>query len=319
MGGELVGLRDIGYGGRLSRANRLLTTLALRGGTRITAGCDTALEQIRRSISAKRGHRATRVTWGVDPVVFASGAGRLPERRRLPESGLLPGRGRLQGRPYDYEYAQHLAGSFRVLSVGSLVPVKDQASLLRATASLTARIPGVHLHLVGDGPLRAALIEQAAALGIGDAVTLHGHVPREALAGYYRAAHVLAISSRHEMQPVVALEATLCGLPIAGTPVGLVPELAAELAPIGDFAALAAAIEHAHSRRELDRPINPLSGESQLVGRGPGAPLSASDTADLLTALYASMIQEDGVTGAVYQYRRGADTISHAGRAKSSD
>jgi glycosyltransferase involved in cell wall biosynthesis len=135
-----------------------------------------------------------------------------------------------------------------VLHVGSLVPIKDHSTLLRAIAVLKETTPGVHLHLVGGGPLREMLIDQAQALGLSSSITFHGHVARDALARYYRAARVLAVSSRYEAQMVVALEAALCDLPLVGTSVGLVRDFAPEAAiavPVGDHELLAEGIRRA--------------------------------------------------------------------------
>ena len=50
-----------------------------------------------------------------------------------------------------------LAGRFRILHVASLVAVKGQRTLLEAMVHLKQVEPGAHLHLAGDGPLRAEL------------------------------------------------------------------------------------------------------------------------------------------------------------------
>jgi glycosyltransferase involved in cell wall biosynthesis len=74
---------------------------------------------------------------------------------------------------------------------------------------------------------------------------MHGQVPRERLGDFYRAADVLCVSSWHEMQPAVALEAGFSGLPIVGTEVGLLPDLAPHgviTCSPGDADALAAAL-----------------------------------------------------------------------------
>jgi glycosyltransferase involved in cell wall biosynthesis len=61
---------------------------------------------------------------------------------------------------------------------------------------------------------------------------------------HYRTASVLAITSRHEGQSMVAVEAAASGLPVVGTRVGIVPDLgdAALSVPIGDDEALAGAL-----------------------------------------------------------------------------
>lgn len=217
MGGELLAMRDIGYGGHLAASNRLLSVMALRGATCVTAASAQATGLARPALPAERRWRMTRLGWGIDPCLFTP-CGPIRE----------------------------LAGSMRVLHVGSLVPIKDQATLLRAIARVRQTEPGVHLHVVGDGPLRAQLAAQARELGLASSITFHGHVERRELAAYYRGADVVAVSSRYEAQLVVALEAALCGTPLVGTAVGLVADFAPEAArsvPVGDDGALAAALQ----------------------------------------------------------------------------
>jgi glycosyltransferase involved in cell wall biosynthesis len=208
---------------------------------------------VRRS----RGGRldAERLVWGVDARLF-----------------------RAEGHTHD------LAGARRVLHVGSLVPVKDQGTLLRAMARVQTALPGVHLHVVGDGPLRARLIEQTDRLGLAANVTFHGSVERRELAAYYRAADLVVVSSRHEAQSVVVLESVCCGTPVVGTAVGLVADLAPESAravPVGDEVALADAIciglqARAGERPNVSRPRLPDLG-------------GATDTANRLLAMYAGL------------------------------
>jgi glycosyltransferase involved in cell wall biosynthesis len=122
-----------------------------------------------------------------------------------------------------------------------LVPVKGIDVLLQAAAHSALQIPGLHIHLIGEGPEHDHLRALANRLGIGEQVTLHGHVARERLPAYFRGADVLCVSSWHEMQPVVALEAGYFGLPVVGTAVGLLPELARHgvtTVPRGDVHAL---------------------------------------------------------------------------------
>jgi glycosyltransferase involved in cell wall biosynthesis len=253
MGGELVGLPDIGYGGRLAASNRLCSNLALRGADRVTAGSSTLVELVRQSMPPARYSRVSRLAWGIDPQLFEG-----------------------QGPTLD------LAGGRRVLHVGSLVPVKDHATLLRSIARLKSVEPGVHLHLVGDGPLRSTLTDQARGLGLSSAVTFHGHVPRHELAPYYRSADVVAVSSRHEAQLVVALEAALCGTPVVGTAVGLVADFASAAAPavpVGDDKRLAETIQAA-LQPEIGQALG--SAACRLVR----SDYLATQTAGTLMAMY---------------------------------
>jgi len=219
MGGELISMPNIGYGGHLAWSNRLLSAVALHGAARVTAGSTQLVELARPTLRPSRRSRIARLVWGIDPCLFE-----------------------LRGQSIE------LAGEVRVLHVGSLVPIKDQVTLLRAIARVKDSQAGIHLHIVGDGPLRTQLSHQARTLGLTTCVTFHGHVDRRALAAYYRAAHVLAVTSRYEAELVVALEAAVCGTPIVGTAVGLVADLAPQAAMVvrvGDDRALAEAIRAA--------------------------------------------------------------------------
>lgn len=140
--------------------------------------------------------------------------------------------------------ATRIAPAFQLLHVASLSPVKDQATLLRALAIVAKQHPEVHLHIVGTGPLQSALAAQAGALNVTEHVNFHGEVSHEHLPDYYRAADLFLLTSRYESQSLVALEAAACGCPVAGTAVGVLPELldAAQVAPVGDAGALARAI-----------------------------------------------------------------------------
>ncbi|HEY8684899.1 MAG TPA: glycosyltransferase, partial [Chloroflexota bacterium] len=102
------------------------------------------------------------------------------------------------------------------------------------------------------------------------------------LASYYRSADVVAVSSRHEAQLVVALEAALCGTPVVGTAVGLVSDFAspaAPAAPVGDDKALAGSIQAA-----LQPEIGRALGEAAC--RLVRSDYLAAQTADKLIAMY---------------------------------
>lgn len=216
MGGELVALPDIGYGGQLSHINRWLVRVALRGATRVTVGSQAVYRQAEAWVSPER---LLRLPLGVDTQRFHPYAG---------PPGSVP----------------WVGGGIHLLQVASLVPVKDPATALRAMAIVSARRPDVHLHVVGDGPLRDSLRRLTQALGIEAHVTFHGAVPHERLPAYYRAAHLCVLSSRYESQSMVTLEAAACARTTVGTAVGLIPDLepATRAVPVGDPNALAEAL-----------------------------------------------------------------------------
>jgi len=133
----------------------------------------------------------------------------------------------------------------RLIHVATLTPVKDQSTLLRAFRLVCERVGGATLEVVGDGPVRPELERLANELGISDAVQFRGPVDHAALPGVYRRGSAFVLSSRHEAQGMVAIEAAACGIPVAGTYVGVIPELAFSadvVAPVGAVDALAAGL-----------------------------------------------------------------------------
>jgi glycosyltransferase involved in cell wall biosynthesis len=102
-----------------------------------------------------------------------------------------------------------------VLFTGRLVPYKGVDVLLRAMATVNAR-----LVVVGDGPLRGALEAQARAT-CGGRVTFAGIVADHELTALYHACDVFVLPSvtRAEAFGMVQIEAMACGKPVVSTSV----------------------------------------------------------------------------------------------------
>jgi len=109
-----------------------------------------------------------------------------------------------------------------ILCVGRLVPVKAQALLLEALATLS--IP-FHLTLVGDGPDRARLESLTDQLGLRPHVTFAGNIGQNAIHTYYQRAHLFVLPSFAEGLPVVLIEAMASGVPVISTRIAGIPEL----------------------------------------------------------------------------------------------
>ena len=137
---------------------------------------------------------------------------------------------------------------------------------LRVFAALAGDRPGLRLEVIGDGRLRGDLERLAGQLGVGDRISFLGQLPRAEMPARYRAATLLLVTSRHEGQSMVAVEAAASGIPVVGTRVGVLPDLGsgALTVPVGDEAALVAAAAIS-ARRPGTRDRD---GRGRPVGRG---------------------------------------------------
>lgn len=194
-GGELVGLPDIRYGLQLLPGRRALVGWLMRRAALVTAGSDYMLSLARDQVPVPDQAHLRRAPLGVDVDRFVPCATSPPNGHAN----------------------RHAIG----LNVGALYPVKDQARLLR----VAARLPRVQVRIAGQGPHLAGLQSLAGRLGVADRVEFLGAVEHGALPGVYAAADVFVQTSRHEAQGMALLEAAACGVPAAGTPVGVLPEL----------------------------------------------------------------------------------------------
>ncbi len=157
--------------------------------------------------SGARPERVTTILNAIDPKLF----------RRQRDGG--PAMRRALGLP---------ATAFVIGAVGRLEPQKRFDLLLEVFARLRAGGGGtthpLHLVIVGDGSLRAALDAQVATLGIGESVTLTGH--RTDIARVHDAFDLFVQSSDYEGTPNAVLEAMALESPIVATDVGGTREIA---------------------------------------------------------------------------------------------
>jgi glycosyltransferase involved in cell wall biosynthesis len=98
------------------------------------------------------------------------------------------------------------------VGVGRLVPLKGFHLMLDAYASVLRERAAPDLVIVGDGPQRSALLEQAQRLGIADRVHFTGLLDNPY--PLIRHARLLILSSLHEGMPTVLIEALALGTPV---------------------------------------------------------------------------------------------------------
>lgn len=117
------------------------------------------------------------------------------------------------------------SATFEILCVGRLTPSKGQHILIEAVAMLHAAGRSVVLRMVGDGPDRASLEAQAAALEIAAQVVFVGAVNQDAIRALYAQASCFCLPSFAEGVPVVLMEAMAMEIPCVTTRITGVPEL----------------------------------------------------------------------------------------------
>ena len=99
-----------------------------------------------------------------------------------------------------------------VLFCAKLQDWKRPLDLLRAFAK--AAVPDSILLFAGEGPLRAQIELEAAALGISSRVRMLGFTNQSRLPAVYSAADLFVLPSGYDPCPVVVCEAMVCGLPV---------------------------------------------------------------------------------------------------------
>jgi len=209
---------------------------------------------------------------GIDPrriVVIHSGVD-LAEARRAAPAGFRGDLGLSEG--------ARLA-----VNVGALVPHKDHSTLLRAAAHLRERFPSLHWAIAGEGPLRGQLENLREQLGLGERVHLLGHVPTPL--NLLAEADVFVMSSREEGLGTSVLDAMACGIPVASTTAGGLPEMLADgagiLVPPGEPEALAGAVAALLDDPEKHRAVR---DRARMIVQG----FSAERMAEQVATVYRS-------------------------------
>jgi colanic acid/amylovoran biosynthesis glycosyltransferase len=142
--------------------------------------------------------------------------------RRLP-MGLDPAR-------YSFRERTLAPGEpVRILALARLTPIKGMNFAIDAIAELRKRHPNVRLDVVGDGPLRNQLEQQARVLGLDGLVHFHGALAAQEIQRLSDNAHIflhlsVTTDGDQEGQGLVLQEAQAAGLPVVATRHGAFPE-----------------------------------------------------------------------------------------------
>lgn len=112
---------------------------------------------------------------------------------------------------FDRTAPQPGTAPLRACFIGRLVPYKGADMALAAAAGLMER-GMLHLDIIGDGPMRAALEAQAAELGVSAHVTFHGWVEHGAVQDIAAQCQLFTFPSIREFGGGVVLEAMALGV-----------------------------------------------------------------------------------------------------------
>jgi len=143
-----------------------------------------------------------------------------------------------------------------LIFAGRLVGIKRPIALL----DLIEQLPEQYtLIIVGDGPKYTELVTEIQRRNLGDRVTLTGQVQHEKALSIIASADVFVLPSKTEAYPTVVFEALCLGVPVAATPVGVLPEIKHDHLHISDIMSLRDAVYKSESTNRQYPGKNALS------------------------------------------------------------
>lgn len=110
-----------------------------------------------------------------------------------------------------------------IVHVGGFSFEKNHFGLLNIFEMVLKKESQVHLHLIGDGPLKMQFIKEVQNRGLGRTITFYGFVSQPL--PYIKSANVLVLPSIIEGLPGVLLEAMYCKTPVIAYNVGGIGEV----------------------------------------------------------------------------------------------
>jgi len=114
-------------------------------------------------------------------------------------------------------------GKKHIIHVGAFSYEKNHLELIRIFKKVLNKESQAHLHLVGDGPLKAKIESKIKEVKLEDRVSFYGFVDNPL--SFIKGADVLVLPSIIEGLPGVLLEAMFCKVPVVAYDVGGVSEI----------------------------------------------------------------------------------------------
>jgi glycosyltransferase involved in cell wall biosynthesis len=253
------GFPDFDRPSRLYVVNGLLSG----GVSRVITISDALAEKVREVERMKSSQMMT-IHYGLDPqMVVDSEPDAVREQLGLDQATML------------------------IVCVARMVPVKGLNYLIDAMAELSKRGSPCVLALIGDGPLRAALHQQAQTAGGGADIRFLGW--RTDVAEFMRAADIVVLPTLGEGFGLVLLEAMAQCRPVVASDVTSIPEIVEDgrtgiLVPPRSPRALADALQRLIANPELRRSMG-AAGYERLRTR-----FSVARMVDATTRVYDELL-----------------------------
>ncbi|MDD3106304.1 MAG: glycosyltransferase [Bacilli bacterium] len=129
--------------------------------------------------------------------------------------------------------------SFRLVSVGTLVPNKRFGFLIELVNELSNKIKNISLTIIGEGPEYSKLKRQIMFCGLGNIVSLIGSKSQNEIADIFNESDLFVLLSDSETFGLVFVEAMVSGLPVVATKSGgpntIISNSIGKLVPVNDF------------------------------------------------------------------------------------
>ncbi len=138
----------------------------------------------------------------------------------------------------------------RLLFAGSITPLKDILTALRAFLVVRSHLPDTNLRLAGrtaDPNYEQQLRQFVASNGLSDHVHFLGLLGSEEMLQEYASCSMLVVPSRQEVLPMAVIEGMAAGVPVVATQAGGLPDLITDgvtglLVEVGDHVGMAEAM-----------------------------------------------------------------------------
>lgn len=109
----------------------------------------------------------------------------------------------------------------KLVFVGRLEKVKGLDMLVKIMAQVHNQIT---LDIIGDGPMKTELEDLIKTNDLQDRITLLGELPRDEVYKHLKSSMALLLTSTHETQGIVLLEANLNGIPVVASKLDAIKE-----------------------------------------------------------------------------------------------